>query len=164
MKVRKLVTAALFAALTYCATLLIHIESPIGGYLNLGDCTVLLAGWLLGPTYGAAASGIGSLLADLTLGYLVYLPGTFVIKALMAVVAFYAAKRLPSLPLGKALLSAALAETVMVGGYFFYEAVCLGLGLGAAVGIVGNAMQALFGMLCAVLVKQILDRKGLWKW
>ena len=41
MKVKKLVLAALFAALAYCATLIIHIPSPIGGYLNLGDCIVL---------------------------------------------------------------------------------------------------------------------------
>ena len=33
MKVKKLVLAALFAALAYCATLVIHIPSPIGGYL-----------------------------------------------------------------------------------------------------------------------------------
>ncbi len=40
MKVRKLVAAALLAALACGATMVIQIPSPIGGYLNLGDCIV----------------------------------------------------------------------------------------------------------------------------
>lgn len=164
MKVKKLVLAALFAALAYCATLIIHIPSPIGGYLNLGDCIVLLAGWLLGPAYGAAAAGLGSALADLTLGYTIYIPGTFVIKALMAVVAYYAAKAVPGKTVVKSVVSGVLAEVVMVGGYFCFEATILGNGLGAAVGIASNLMQALAGIVCAVLIKLILDKKNLWKW
>ena len=164
MKVKKLVLAALFAALAYCATLIIHIPSPIGGYLNLGDCIVLLAGWLLGPAYGAAAAGLGSALADLTLGYTSYIPGTFVIKALMAVVAYYAAKAVPGKTVVKSVVSGVLAEVVMVGGYFCFEATILGNGLGAAVGIASNLMQALAGIVCAALIKLILDKKNLWKW
>ena len=164
MKVKKLVLAALFAALAYCATLIIHIQSPIGGYLTLGDCIVLLAGWLLGPAYGAAAAGLGSALADLTLGYTSYIPGTFVIKALMAVVAYYAAKAVPGKTVVKSVISGVLAEVVMVGGYFCFEATILGNGLGAAVGIASNLMQALAGIVCAVLIKLILDKKNLWKW
>ena len=164
MKVKKLVLAALFAALAYCATLIIHIPSPIVGYLNLGDCIVLLAGWLLGPAYGAAAAGLGSALADLTLGYTSYIPGTFVIKALMAVVAYYAAKAVPGKTVVKSVVSGVLAEVVMVGGYFCFEATILGNGLGAAVGIASNLMQALAGIVCAVLIKLILDKKNLWKW
>ena len=59
-KVRKLVLSALMAALVYVATSIIQIPSPVNGYVNLGDCFVLLSGWLLGPWYGAAAAGIGS--------------------------------------------------------------------------------------------------------
>ena len=54
-KVRKLVLSALMAALVYVATSIIQIPSPVNGYVNLGDCFVLLSGWLLGPWYGAAA-------------------------------------------------------------------------------------------------------------
>ena len=53
-KVRKLVLSALMAALVYVATSIIQIPSPVNGYVNLGDCFVLLSGWLLGPWYGAA--------------------------------------------------------------------------------------------------------------
>ena len=55
--------AALLAALTCVATMIIKIPSPLKGYLNLGDCVVLLAGWMLSPTYGFLAAGLGSALA-----------------------------------------------------------------------------------------------------
>ena len=83
-KLRTLILAAMFAALTCVATMIIHIPSPIGGYFNLGDCMVLLSAFVLGPVWGTAAGGIGSALADVICGYFVYAPGTLVIKALMA--------------------------------------------------------------------------------
>mgnify|MGYP001539761844 CR=1 FL=1 len=48
-KLRTLILAAMFAALTCVATMIIHIPSPIGGYFNLGDCMVLLSAFVLGP-------------------------------------------------------------------------------------------------------------------
>lgn len=47
-KIRKLVMAALLAALTYVATTVIKIPTPTGGYVHPGDGMVLLSGWLLG--------------------------------------------------------------------------------------------------------------------
>ena len=55
-KIRKLVLAALLAALVCVATMVVQIPSPMQGYVNLGDCFVLLSGWLLGPWYGFAAA------------------------------------------------------------------------------------------------------------
>ena len=48
MKIRKMVLAALMAALTYVATMVVQIPSPMQGFVNLGDCCVLLSGWILG--------------------------------------------------------------------------------------------------------------------
>ena len=87
IKVKKLVFSALMAALVYAATMMIQIPSPMNGYVNLGDCFVLLSGWLLGPWYGAAAAGIGSMLTDLLSGYAHYAPGTLLIKGLDAMAA-----------------------------------------------------------------------------
>ena len=85
----QIVTAALLAALVCVATMLIKIPSPLKGYLNLGDGIVLLCGWFLSPVYGFLAAGIGSGLADLFAGYVIYVPATFVIKGVMAVIAYY---------------------------------------------------------------------------
>ena len=58
--------AALMAAMACVATMVIKIPIPAtGGYINLGDCIVLLSGIILGPVYGGIAAGLGSALADL---------------------------------------------------------------------------------------------------
>ena len=80
----RLTMTAVLTALTCVMTLVVRIPSPTKGYLNLGDCFVLLDGWLLGPLYGAFAGGVGSALADLFAGYPVYLPATLLIKGIMA--------------------------------------------------------------------------------
>lgn len=79
-RTRKIVIASLLAALTCIATMIIKIPSPLKGYLNLGDCVVLLAGWLLSPAYGFLAAGLGSSLADIFSGYVSYAPVTFLLK------------------------------------------------------------------------------------
>ena len=116
--IKKITFTALLAALCYVATVIIQIPSPMQGYLNLGDCFVLLAGWLLGPIYGGLGAGIGSMLGDLLTGYGIYAPATFLIKALMAVVAsllFSALKRvMHNKTLVPHILSGIAAEIIMV--------------------------------------------------
>ena len=86
-KTQKLVLSAMLAALVCVTTRIVKIPSPFQGYLNLGDCIVLFCGWVLSPVYGFFAAGIGSALADLFSGYLVYAPATFLIKGVMALIA-----------------------------------------------------------------------------
>ena len=138
-KIRKLVLAALFAALCTIMTLVIQVPSPMQGYVNLGDCAVLLSAWVLGPLYGGAAAGVGSMLADLLSGYAHYAPGTFAIKLAMAVVAallFQALqrRRAPNVLLSQA-VSGFAAEIIMVAGYFGYACLWLGKGLAAAAAV-----------------------------
>lgn len=164
--VKKLVAAALLAALACAGT---FISIPYGiGYLNFGDCFVLLAGWLLGPLYGAFAGGIGPMLADVIMGYYVYAPATFVIKALMAVTSFFVAKLVVSKRLTASIVSGVCAEAVMVLGYFLYETILCSIGAanpGAAVpGLLFNSIQGLAGIVCAVLLKEFNDKKRLWKY
>lgn len=90
----KITMTALFAALCCIATMVIQIPTPTNGFINLGDCIVLISGYLLGPVYGALAAGIGSMLADILSGYAYYAPATFIIKAVMAVCAYYLYKAL----------------------------------------------------------------------
>ena len=66
-KVYKIALAAVMAALIYVATMFFTIPLPGNGYANLGDCFVIIAGFVLGPVYGACAAGIGSALLALAL-------------------------------------------------------------------------------------------------
>lgn len=153
----KLVVAAVFAALSCVATMVIQIPTPTGGYVHMGDCIVLLCGLLLGPIYGGLAAGIGSAMADFLTGYMHYVPGTFVIKALVAIVAYLVyyglEKALGKLWLVRVVIAGVLAEIVMVVGYFFYKWVLLGSGLAAGIDtILGNVGQGAFGVVVAVVL------------
>ncbi len=158
-KVQKLVSASLFTAIICVATMIVKIPSPAtNGYFNLGDCFVLLSAWLLGPLYGALAAGLGSALADILSGYAQYAPATFIIKALMAVSAYFIFRMLSKKPFVARLVSGVVAEAVMVLGYFGYEAVILSYGLAAAGSIVSNIMQGIVGAVAAIAVATLISK------
>ncbi len=158
-KLTKMVIAALFAAIICISTFIVQIPSPAtGGYINLGDCFVLIAGIYLGSGYGALAAGLGSALADVLAGYAQYAPATFVIKALMAVAAYVTFRSLSKKPptLSK-IICGFTAETIMVLGYFAYEAVILKYGAGAAGSIVPNIVQGAVGIAVAAALSAAFD-------
>ena len=51
----RICVAAMFTALICVATMIIQIPSPLNGFVNFGDCFILIAAWVLGPWYGFAA-------------------------------------------------------------------------------------------------------------
>lgn len=153
----RLVMAAVFAALTCVATMVINIPIPATkGYLNLGDCMVLLGAFFLGPYYGAASGALGSALSDLLLGYAYYAPGTAVIKGLMALMAALLFALLKHRSKLAYLLAAFVSEFWMVLGYFLYESTVLGYGLAAVESVPANLIQAIGGALIGVMLYRVL--------
>lgn len=167
----RLVTIALLAALCCVATLVIQIPTPTGGFVNLGDTVILLSAFLLPPVYAAAAGGLGSMLADILAGYVQYAPATFVIKALMALVAcliLKTTKKLPCknriTPLLSTILAAICAESIMVAGYFVFEAFILQYGAGGALAsVLPNTMQGIAGIAGGTLLCEIFKRTKIYK-
>lgn len=158
LNTKKLVMAAAFAALICAATFAIKIPSPIGGYINMGDCFVLLGAWVLSRKLGVAAAAIGSGVADLISGALVFAPATFVIKGLMALTAnlvFHALNKRMKKSLS-VLISGALAEGVMVLGYFVFEIFIYGLKASLPV-IPFNSVQ---GVVCLAAAAALYGTLG----
>ena len=158
-KTKKIVMAALMAALACVATMIIKIPSPLKGYLNLGDCIVLTAGWMLSPTYGFLAAGLGSALADVFSGYVTYAPATFIIKGLMALIAFYGFKllnkKIGNLP--SRIISGIVAEIVMILGYFVFEGFLYGF-IPSAVNIPANGVQGIAGLTIGVILIKVFEK------
>lgn len=156
---KKIVVAALLAAIVCIATMLIKIPSPLKGYINLGDCVVLLAGWVLSPAYAFLAAGIGSAMADVFSGYAVYAPVTFAIKGLMAVVAYYGykmlSKKMKDLP--SRVICGVAAECLMIAGYFVFEGFMYGFGA-SLVNIPPNAVQGVAGIILGVILIKALNK------
>jgi len=160
----KIVVTALFAALICVATMLIQLPIPAtGGYANLGDGIILICAFLMNPLPAIVAAGMGSALADILAGYVSYAPATFVIKAGVALIASQVYRHLgkgrgAKTALAVMLISGILAEAFMILGYFFYEAVIMGVGIGAAGGILGNVGQGVVGIIIACIVAPALMR------
>ena len=163
-KLHRLVRTAVFSALICAATLAVQIPAPLGGYLNFGDVFVLLAAFCLSPISAAIAGGIGSALADLILGYVQYVPATFLIKASMALAAGLLCKALAKttekrfFTLLVRLLGGILAEAIMVFGYLGYEALCLGYGAAALTALPLNFTQAGLGISLGLLLFTLLQK------
>ena len=104
------------------------------------------------------------MLADFV-GYPAYALATFIIKALMASLAYLIAKLCK--PLFKKcgfvayILAGIASEIVMISGYFVFEAVFLGYDFGALVSILPNTMQAIVGIAVATVLMAVIDRTNL---
>lgn len=163
-KTQKIVFSALLASLVCVATMIIKIPSPLKGYINLGDCVVLLSGWLLSPVYGFLAAGVGSGLADILSGYAIYAPATFIIKGIMALVSYFVfkvmQKKLPALPC--LITSGFLAEVLMVGGYFLFEGFLYGF-IPSAANIPFNAIQGVAGLILGTILVKVFEKSSITK-
>jgi len=101
---------------------------------------------------------LGTMLADVVGGYASYAPATLVIKAVMAVAAYFVSRllkkaiRREKLDVLPRAVSALVGEALMVLGYFFFEGVLLGMGMGAAPNLLGNALQGVCCFLIAVIL------------
>lgn len=174
---KKMVIAALMAAFTCVATMIIKIQTPTFGYIHLGDGLVLLCGIVLGPVLGGLSAGIGSMLADLFSGYVTWVPGTFVIKAVTAMLAGLLFHRLQHSAIGSRSRSAItvigglVGEAFMVIGYFLYEILLATFANGtfssvtlkaavaaSATGIPFNIVQGVVGIIICLLLLPVLTK------
>ena len=169
LTVKTLAFSGVFAALIALSTML---NIPTGtGYVNLGDGVILACAYLLGPIAFFPAA-IGSALADLLLGYPLYIPGTFIIKGCMGLFAGWMLKKeeLPFLkPLFKnkakgfsfffvCLFSYIVSELFMVSGYFLYSSLFLKGWLNALGSVVSNLGQGVAGVLLAFLLQPVVSK------
>ena len=155
---KKLILAALFAALSCVATMSIRIPTPgTGGYIHPGDAIVILSGVILGPVWGFFAGGIGSALSDLIGGYFVYVPITFVIKGLVALAAGLLYQKIGKTQKSRyaAVVLGGVADIILVAsGYFVCEYFIYGAG--AAASIPANIIQGIGGLVISCILYPIL--------
>ena len=154
---KQLTTTALMAAVVFVATMIIKIPIPFTGqgYLNFGDAAVFLSGLLLGPGYAFASAAIGSSLADM-IGYPIYIPATFLLKGIMALIASKAKNKEKK---GK-IITMITGGLIMVLGYYLYEAFILyGNVISPLYNIPFNILQFSVGIIIALILINPLKNK-----
>ena len=157
---RRLTNAAMMSALVCIATLVIPIPIPGGGYANAGDIVLLVTAFVLSPGLAALASGFGAAVADIILGYSMYVPGTLVIKALAALAAGlmirWTRKHMKLVP--AIIVAGICGELVMIAGYYGYEYAILENAVAAAAGAIPNIIQGLAGIAGAAVLTPLMER------
>lgn len=155
-KLAKLAYGGMFAAAIAVATMFFKVPIIVG-YIHLGDGLIFLAAAVLGP-FAALAAGIGSAIADLMAGYFIYIPVTFVIKAIMAFIAAWGWKH--SLNFWQTVCLYFLCEAFMVGGYFVFEWIMYGLET-ASVAVAFNCIQGLAGVVVGSILVTFFKKRTL---
>ena len=151
--IKRLALHGIFLSVIAMLTLFASVPLPMGSggaYLNAGDAAIYAAAYVLGPAGGAVTAALGSALADMLHGAMVYAPVTLVIKGLMGLIAglLFKRLRLGSLP---------IAGLVMPAGYFAFERILYGSGT-ALFGLWTNAIQYAFGVAAGILLIAALGR------
>jgi len=78
----QLAITAVFTSLVCVATMVFSVYVPqTRGFFNIGETMVYITALLFGPLIGSFAGGVGSMAADIFLGYPHYAPATLIIKA-----------------------------------------------------------------------------------
>ena len=154
INVKQLTLCGVLAALVFVLTYFPKVPVPVtGGYVHLGDGAIFLAALLLGPL-GIPAAAIGSGLADLIGGYMLYVIPTVIIKGLVALVAWKLYRKGSWV---SAVVAFVLAEAVMVLGYFLFECFTSGAPAAAAA-ILPNVMQGVAGVVLGLVCVAIPPR------
>ena len=154
INVKQLTLCGVLAALVFVLTYLPKVPVPVtGGYVHLGDGAIFLAVLLLGPL-GIPAAAIGSGLADLIGGYMLYVIPTVIIKGLVALVGWKLYKKGSWV---SAVVAFVLAEAVMVLGYFVFECFTSGAPAAAAA-ILPNVMQGVAGVVLGLVCVAVTPR------
>ncbi len=153
---KNIIYTSLFAALVFVSTAYImHIPTTIGGYIHLGDGFIYLAAALLPMPYSLLVGAIGASLADFASGAPLWIPATFIIKALCA--ACFSAKT-KKIVCARNIIGAFLAVLVNAAGYYLFASLVISKNFAAPLAeIPFNLLQGGFGVLIFLAVGLVFD-------
>lgn len=149
---KKITYTALMMTLVFLSTVMIPIPSPLGGYINLGDAAIYISAFILGPTLGFLAGGVGSMLGDFSLSFFIYMIPTLIIKGSMGAVSGYLFKK------NKYLLGVLAGLIIMVSGYYGAEIIIFSNFLSPLANVPFNFIQGTIGSLVGYLMIHALNK------
>ena len=151
--IKTLARTSVLTAIVFVTTFAITI--PLGfGYFNMGDTAVFLTGLLLGPKYAFLAAGIGSSLADYTAGYMFYIPSTFILKGIMALLASRASEK----AFGLRVTYMFAGGIIMILGYYVTEGLIYGNWIAPIYNLPWNTIQFSLGIVISLILYKQLKR------
>lgn len=157
LNVKKICISAIFVALCYVLTTFVSIPLSSAGYINLSDFFVVFTTLSLDPVCGLIVSVIAPSLADLTLGYYLYIPFTILAKGLECILIyliFYKVKGGLKYPL------LIIPAFVMAAVYFIPDIIVLGSEnyISCFINLGFNTLQGVVGLILGISVRLFLKK------
>lgn len=156
--ITKLVSSGLFAAVIFSVTAFLPrlpIAGGAGGYVHIGDAFIYLAACILPLPWAVAAAAIGAGLADALTGFIIWMPGTAITKALMVLP--FSRKGYKLFTVRNAFASI-IAGLVCITGYYLYEAAITMSFTIPLPSVLFNIIQAVMSTVIFITAAFALDR------
>lgn len=160
---KEMVQTALLTALVFVATFFIHIQLPImasGGLVHLGNVMLFAIAIVFGKEKGAIAGAVGMALFDLSSGWAVWAPFTFIIRGVMGYVigAISWGNKREGNNFMINLFAIILSAIWMIAGYYISEVILYGNWISPIASIPGNITQLAIGTVIGLPFAKILKK------
>ena len=146
--------SGIFSALVFVITAYLHIPT-YNGYVHCGDGFIFIAACILPMPYSIIVGALGAMLADLLTGFVIWAPGSMIIKGLLAILFTCKSNKIITKRNLIMLLPAALISAV---GYYLYEALITGSFIASLAGIPASLVQAAASSIVYVALGTALDK------
>ena len=166
--IRIMIQTGLMIALTFVAGSVIKIPT-LNGFIQPGDCMVLLGAVLLGRKRGALSGAVGMVLVDIWAGYLIWAPFTFIIKGAMAYFTGVILDKIKDKVYKVYLIAFVVGGITNIVGYFIGNAIIGGVIIGTVKGfmpsiiyaishVLGDLAQSILGIVIALILAPIVSK------
>jgi uncharacterized membrane protein len=160
---KDMVETALLTALVFVATAFINIRLPIiasGGLVHLGTVMLFIAAIVFGKEKGAIAGAVGMAIFDLSSGWALWAPFTFVVRGIMGymVGAITWSNNKEGNNLMVNILAVILSGIWMIAGYYITEGILYGNWISPVASIPGNVTQIALGLILGLPIARVLKK------
>ena len=162
-KTKDMVETALLTALVFVATSFINIRLPIaasGGLVHLGTAMLVIASVVFGKEKGAIAGAVGMAIFDLSSGWALWAPFTFVIRGVMGyllgAISYSNNKNGNSNIIN--ILAVIISGIWMIGGYYLTEVILYGNWFSPVASIPGDITQIVMALIIGIPMAKILKK------
>ena len=162
-KTKDMVETALLTALVFVATSFINIRLPIaasGGLVHLGTAMLVIASVVFGKEKGAIAGAVGMAIFDLSSGWALWAPFTFVIRGVMGyilgAISYSNNKNGNNIIIN--IFAVIISGVWMIGGYYLTEVILYGNWFSPMASIPGDITQIVMALIIGIPMAKILKK------
>jgi len=162
-KTKDMVETALLTALVFVATSFINIRLPIaasGGLVHLGTAMLVIASVVFGKEKGAIAGAVGMAIFDLSSGWALWAPFTFIIRGVMGYILGYISysnnKKGENIIIN--IVALIISGVWMIGGYYLTEVILYGNWFSPIASVPGDITQIIMALIIGIPMAKILKK------